>query len=296
MTAAIGGVISPVLTPIASDGSVAVDRVADSVDFALECGCHAIVASGTGSQETASLAPAERKALISATIEAVDGEVPVLGGVSYPAQPVVSDLIDHAESEGADAVIAMPPWGDVPSDAAVVRYYEQIAAETDLPVAVYNNPTLSVDMSRETMRRVARIDGVAHMKESRRDWQKISWLVDRVQREGLCDIHTTMDVFVQTMQAGGSGAFVPAPATVPAVESYEALQAGDVDRALDRQRAFTSFPPAETNGFISACKAAAAHCGYDLGDQRPPFDPVTSAGRAAMETWLERHAPDLVSG
>ena len=294
MVSEIGGVISPVLTPIDEDGLVAEERIEDSVDFALECGCHAIVAAGTGSQETASLTPSERMRLVTATIEAADGEVPVLGGISHPALPIVSDLIDHAESEGADAVIAMPPWGDVPSDDSIIRYYEYIAQETNLPVAVYNNPTLSVDMSKETMHRVAQIDGVTHMKESRRDWQKIRWLIENVQLAGHTNIHTTMDVFIQTLQAGGSGAFIPAPATAPAMAAWNAFQRGDIDNAIEHQRPFVSFPPEETNGFIPACKAAAAVCGYEIGDPRPPFDPVEPNGRDAVNDWLNSHAPELL--
>lgn len=290
----IGGVISPVLTPINNDGLVAEDRIADSVEFALEAGCHAIVAAGTGSQETASLTPSERKLIISKTVEVVDGEVPILGGVSHPALSVVSDLIDHGESVGVDAIIAMPPWGDVPSDEAIVRYYSHIAQESDLPVAVYNNPTLSVDMSKETMRRIAQIDGVKHMKESQRDWQKIRWLIENVQRAGHTEIHTTMDVFVQTLQAGGSGAFIPAPATIPTMSAWDAYRVGDIDKAIEHQRAFVSFPPEDTNGFIPACKAGAALCGYDLGNPRPPFDPVEQVGRDAMAHWLESYAPELL--
>lgn len=289
----IGGVISPVLTPIGDDGSVAEDRIADSVEFALECGCHVIVAAGTGSQETASLTSSERKRLVSKTVEAVDGEVPILGGVSHPALSVVSDLIDHVESVGVDGVIAMPPWGDVPSDDAVIRYYKHIARKSNLPVAVYNNPTLSVDMSKETMLSVAQIDGVEHMKESRRNWQKIRWLIENVQQAGHTEIHTTMDVFAQTLQAGGSGAFIPAPATFPAMSAWDAYRAGDIDKAIEHQRAFVSFPPEDT-GFIPACKAGAALCGYDLGNPRPPFDPVDQVGRDAVADWLKSYAPELL--
>lgn len=176
----------------------------------------------------------------------------------------------------------MPPWGDVPSDDAIVRYYEYIAQKTNLPVAVYNNPTLPVDMSKETMRRVAQIDGIAHMKESRQNWQRICWLIENVPRTGYTEIHTTMDVFVQALQAGGSGAFIPAPATVPTMTAWDAFQAGDVDKAIQHQRPFVSFPPVEANRFIPACKAGAALCGYDLGNPRPPFDPVEPTGRDAV--------------
>lgn len=296
MVSEIRGVISPVLTPIAKDGSVAENRIADSVEFSLECGCHAIVAAGTGSQETASLTPSERMHLITETVRAVDGEVPVLGGVSHPALPIVSKLIDHAESAGVDAVIAMPPWGDIPSDEAIFRYYEHIAQKTELPVAVYNNPTISVDMTKETMRRVAQIEGVAHLKESQRDWQKIRWLIENIQSAGHAEMHTTMDVFVQTIQAGGSGAFIPAPATKPAMRAWKALEDEDIDKAIDHQRAFVSFPPAAANGFIPACKAGAALCGYDLGPPRPPFDPIEPTGHDAVAEWLKTHTPELLDG
>lgn len=188
----------------------------------------------------------------------------------------------------------MPPWGDVPSDDAIVRYYEHIAQRSNLPVAVYNNPTLSVDMSKETMLRVAQIDGVDHMKESRRNWQKIRWLIEKVQQAGHTEIHTTMDVLVQTLQAGGSGAFIPAPTTSPAMSAWDAYRAGEIDKAIQHQRAFVSFPPEDTNGFIPACKASAALCGYDLGNPRPPFDPIEQADRDAVANWLGNYAPELV--
>lgn len=281
------GILSPVLTPISDDGSLATDRVEESVRFSLDCGCHAVVAAGTGSQETASLTPEERKTLVEETVRAVDGEVPVLAGVSHPAQPVANNLVAHAEDVGADAVIAMPPWGDVPSASAIVRYYEAIASESSLPVAVYNNPTLTVDMSKDTMRRVANIDGVTDMKESRRNWQKIAWLLDEIQRSGLARMHTTMDVLWPTIQAGGSGAFVPAPASAPAMEVFEALQRGDTDTAIEHSRTFTKFPPEAASGLIPACKAAAQACGVAVGSPRPPFDGISEAGREAVIEWLD---------
>jgi len=281
------GILSPVLTPIADDGSLATDRIEESVQFSLDCGCHAIVAAGTGSQETASLTPGERKVLVEETVRAVGGDLPVLAGVSHPAQPVANDLVAHAQDVGADAVIAMPPWGDVPSASAIVRYYETIASESSLPVAVYNNPTLTVDMSKETMRRVATIDGITDMKESRRNWQKIAWLLEEIHRSGLARMHATMDVLLPTLQAGGAGTFVPAPASTPAMRVVEAFERDDVDAAVELSRTFTQFPPDEAGGLIPACKAAAEVCGVPVGSQRPPFDGISEEGREAVVRWLD---------
>jgi 4-hydroxy-tetrahydrodipicolinate synthase len=288
MTESITGVVAPVVTPIDEDGNLAVDRVEDSVEFTLECGCHAVVASGAGVQETAALAPEERKTLISETVDGVDGRVPILAGVSYPAQPVVSDLVDHAESEGVDGLLAMPPWGLEPSQDAIVRYYEEIAAETDLPVLVYNNPAVTVDMAKETMRSVAGIDGVEYVKESSRNWKKIGWLLERIQHAGHADVFTTMDVLLPTLQSGGSGAVIPAPGSVPAMRVYEAYEADDLESAIAAQRTFGTFPPDEVStGLTAVCKAATRLAGVDVGPPRPPYDDVSGDGREAIEAWLD---------
>jgi dihydrodipicolinate synthase/N-acetylneuraminate lyase len=52
----------------------------------------------------------------------------------------------HAAAHGADAIAAMPPnngWNN--TDDAIVDYYKQIAAATDLPLIVQTRGTVSVD-------------------------------------------------------------------------------------------------------------------------------------------------------
>jgi 4-hydroxy-tetrahydrodipicolinate synthase len=288
MTEPIQGVVAPVVTPFDDASNLAIECVADSVEFTLNCGCHAVVASGTGVQETSALSPSERKALISATVEAVDGRVPVLAGVSYPAQSLVTELIDHAENEGVDGLLAMPPWGLLPSQSAIVRYYTDIAAATELPILVYNNPAVTVDMDKETMLDVAKIDGVEYVKESSRDWQKVGWLIERIQHGCHADVFATMDVLLPTLQSGGKGAVVPAPASVTAMDIYDAHEAGEIGEAIAAQRTFGTFPPDEVDtGLTAVCKAGHQLAGVDVGQPRPPYSQVSEAGRDAIDAWLD---------
>lgn len=283
----ITGIIAPVVTPLDETGELAGDRIAESVDFTLECGCHAVVAAGTGVQETTTLTPSERKTLISETLAAVNGQVPVVAGVSYPAQPVVSDLIEHADAAGADALLAMPPWGLEPSQQAIYRYYESIAEETSLPILAYNNPSITVNMRRETMLDISRLDGVEYLKESMRDWTKLAWLFERVHHAGYADVFATMDVLLPTLQAVDSGVITPAPLTVPSMDIYEAYQVGDIDRAVELQRTFGTFPPDSADvGLTPVCKAATNIAGIDVGPPRPPYDSVTDQGRRDIDEWM----------
>lgn len=294
MPPAIRGIISPVLTPI-EDGAVVLDAVADSVEFARRCGCHAVVAAGTGVQETVALTVAERRELVTETIAAAGGDLPVLAGVSYPAQHVVEDLIAHAETEGADALLAIPPWGLDPDDETVLAYYEGIVDATDLSVLLYNNPTVTVNLSRERMREIARLDGIAYVKETSRNWKKLAWLIEHVDQAGLADVFGTMDVLLATLQAGGAGAVVPVPANAPATDIYEAYEAGELATAAERQRTFAHFPPDEaTTGLTAVAKTSAELSGVPVGPARPPYRPVSDAARDAIADWLNReNVPSL---
>jgi 4-hydroxy-tetrahydrodipicolinate synthase len=288
MPASIRGIISPVLTPI-DDGAVAYDHVPDSVEFARRCGCHAVVAAGTGVQETVSLTVAERKKLLTATIDAVDGELPVLAGVSHPAQHVVDDLIASAEDAGADALLAMPPWGLDPDHETVIAYYEAIVDATDVPLLLYNNPTVTVNLARETMQEIASLDGVAYVKETSRNWKKLAWLVEHIDEAGHADVFGTMDVLLPTLQAGGAGAVIPVPANAPAMRIYEAYEDGDIETAAEIQRTFAHFPPEEAaTGLTPVAKAAAELSGVSVGPPRPPYQPVSDDAKDAISAWLNR--------
>ncbi|MFC7212578.1 dihydrodipicolinate synthase family protein [Saliphagus sp. GCM10025334] len=287
MDQTLSGIISPVLTPI-KDGSVAIERVSDSVEFSRSCGCHGLIAAGTGVQETVSLTVDERKELISATIEAAPNR-PVLAGISHPSQDVAIELATYAKSADANGILAMPPWGLAPDDDTVVSYYEAIVESTDLPVLLYNNPTVTVDLSRETMRRIARLENVAYVKETSRNWKKLAWLIENVDNAGLASVFGTMDVLLPVLEAGGHGAVIPAPASTPAMRVYEAFQDGDREAALEAQRAFVDFPPAEVStGLMPAVKAAANLSDVPLGPPRPPYRPVSENGRMAIQRWLAR--------
>lgn len=293
MSIDVTGIITPIQTPFSEEGNLRLENVADSVEYALTCGSDAVVAAGTGVQETTTLAPAERKELITETVQAVDGRVPVFAGCAYPARPVATDLARHAADEGADALLSFPPWGVTPTSQTVINYYEALAAATDLPVLMYNNPTITVDMSAETMIRVAKLDGIEFVKETSRNYRKISSLLEHIQRPGLADVFVTYDVLLPALQAGAAGAVVPTPASTPAVQVHRAFLDDDLDSALGHQETLTRFPPPEidASGLLPVMKAGAEIAGVDVGPPRNPYDveALTRDERDALKRWMDNN-------
>ena len=72
------GIATALVTPMTTTG-VDYDALARFIDFQLESGINALVAVGT-TGESATLTPAERKAVIRFTIDRVAGRVPVIAG------------------------------------------------------------------------------------------------------------------------------------------------------------------------------------------------------------------------
>jgi 4-hydroxy-tetrahydrodipicolinate synthase len=77
----------------------------------------------------------ERVDILDTTVEAADGRVPVLFGVSHSGTELAIRLAKHAEDRGADGIIAMAPYfSHTPSKAVVKGHIGAICGSTNLPV------------------------------------------------------------------------------------------------------------------------------------------------------------------
>lgn len=286
MTANVTGLLSPVMIPIAEDGSVDLDRIPESTTFTIDCGADAVIAAGTAvAQELPSLTVRERKEIVAETVAAADDAVPVFAGISHPALPAVDDLHEHALDAGADGLFLMPPWGAQPDRKTTMRYYEHVCETADVPVVLYNNPTATFDLPKELMADIMALDGMTYVKESSRNWKKLAWLLDEVHDPGEKHVFATLDVLYQTLQMGGSGATMPPPVTAPAREIIDAYEAEDAERALEVQRHLSKFPPDDAP-LNAACKAAMEIAGCDVGGIRPPYPDVSNETFARIEEWM----------
>lgn len=285
--ATLTGLVSPVPIPYTDDGRIDGDRVADSAEFTVACGADAVIAAGTAvAQELPTLTVDEREELIDETIASVPDDVPVFAGVSHPALPVALDLVEYAEAAGADGLFLMPPWGIPPSEATIRRYYEAVAEATTRPIFLYNNPTTSVALSKELIAELTAIDEVVYIKESSRNWRKLSWLLDNVHEDGEVHLFTTLHVLFSTLQLGGAGATLPPPASVVAREVVEAYESADFEAAIDAQKRLARYPPERTR-LNAATKAAMELSGVDIGGVRPPYPDADDEARAHLEGWLD---------
>ena len=273
------GIIPAVTTPFDANGAVDTGGIAANVRFLLDAGVHGIVGTGTMG-EAGSLSAAERKLVLETVVEAVDGAVPVIAGISAgTADAAVAYARDAA---GVDAVMCLPPLGYRADLAELIAYYEAVADGTGLPVMLYNNPEASgVDLRAEQIVAIAdRVPGIVAVKECSGDVRRIPALIAAAPQ---LEILVGGDDWALEGFAAGATGWVTGVADVApreCVALYEHVLAGELEPAREiYQRLLPLARFDMTPKLVQYFKAAQDEVGLAGGPCRAPRLPLTTGER-----------------
>jgi 4-hydroxy-tetrahydrodipicolinate synthase len=175
----IEGCLTALVTPF-RDGKVDFEGLAKLVDWQIEQGVDGIVAVGT-TGESATLSVDEHIAVITATVKAARGRVPVVAGAGGNATSEALELSHASEAAGANALLHVTPYYNRPSQEGLFRHFEAISKATKLPIILYNVPTRTgCDLLTDTVVRLADIGNIIGIKDATGNLVRGSELVARV--------------------------------------------------------------------------------------------------------------------
>ena len=285
------GLIVAPLTPFTADLTVDEPALRRQIDYVVEdCRATMVVAAGVETQEYTYLSLEQRRALIRATVELVDGRVPVMVGISHASFRTAVELAHDAERLGAAAVqllAPLRPFAGPPTRDDLVAYFEAVARETRLPITLYLNPGPGADVSVADTIALAQLPSVQLIKEGSRDLARVSRLIVEIDRAGHARYFTTMQMLLASIQLGGSGATMPPPGSEIARHVIDAFVAKDFERAAALQLQFALFPSKWMHrGLAPVMKAAMNLIGIPAGDPYPPYAPLTRDEIATLATVL----------
>ncbi len=286
------GLIVAPLTPFSADLKVDERSLRRQIDYVVrDCSPTMVVAAGVETQEYTYLSFEARKALIRSTVEYVDRRVPVMVGITHPSFRTAIELAHDAEKLGAAALqllAPLRPFAGAPTGADLVGYFEQISRETSLPLTLYLNPGPGAEVSIPDTIALAKLPRLQFIKESSRDLARVSRLIVEIDRAGHAQYFTTMQMLLASIELGGSGATMPAPAAEIACSIIEAFVAGDYQRAAQLQLQFALFPGKWMHyGLAPTMKAAMNLIGVPAGDPYPPYAPISGEDLTALAAYLK---------
>jgi 4-hydroxy-tetrahydrodipicolinate synthase len=148
------GAMTALITPM-KDGSVDHDNYAQLIKRQIDNGIDIVVPVGT-TGESATLTHEEHRACIETAVRVCKGtNTKVLAGAGSNATAEAVSLAKFAQESGADAVLAVTPYYNKPSQEGLYQHYKAIAQAVDIPVMLYNVPgRTAVDMEADTVIRL----------------------------------------------------------------------------------------------------------------------------------------------
>lgn len=289
MTKTISGVLSALVTPFAEDGSVDEKLLRAIVDRSVDAGLDAVVAGG-GTGEVASLDEDERARVFEVVVDQTAGRVPVVANIGALTAAKAARLGQSAQRAGADVVMLITPYYEQLSTAELARFIRQVAGGVDLPVMLYNNPSVTgTNLDAEILARFGReIDNVQYVKDSSKDWEQALRLIHHHSDD--IGLIVGWDSFLfSALLEGATGIMAGAANVVPdeIAAVAKALRVGDIESA--RALWLRLFPVIDALlelPFVQAVKAGLALRGIPVGSPREPLLDLSSDDVARLKTAL----------
>lgn len=284
----IHGIIAYPITPFAYNG-IDTERLAALVEKLVSAGVHAIAPLGS-TGELAYLEEDEFDTVVDTTIATVASRLPVVVGVSDVTTAKTIRRAQYAQQAGADAVMILPVSYWKLTEREIVAHYRSISDAISIPIMAYNNPATSgVDMSPELLVAMFEdIDNVTMVKESTGDLSRMRRITE-LSGGRLPFYNGSNPLVLDALKVGASGWCTAAPnlRPQPCIDLYEAVRAGDLDKAqiyYDDLKPLLEFIVA--GGLATTVKAGLDLLGFPAGDPRAPLLPLEEQGRAQLRELL----------
>lgn len=286
------GVMQSPVTPLKDDFSPDLPTFERLLDFHVRSGSPAI-SWPHHKGESLNLTIPERKRFAEAAVKVVAGRVPVTIHVSALAVEDTLELARHAQSIGADGILAITPYFWNPSLEAIHDYFVRLCTAIDLPVISYNSPSYlaGVEITGELMSRlIDRLPNFVGVKEASFNSEKfieISRMALKLRPTFA--MLTGVEYLLPSVPLGGVGSYSAAGSICPNLcnQLFDACVAGDWPRARDLQYTLSRLWLLFRDQYPSSLKGGMVIMGRPVGPTRSPLPTATKERREFIQAQLE---------
>ena len=220
----------------------------------------------------------ERSRLVDLLVESASGRTDVWVGCGAPSTERAVGYAQAAESAGAEAVVAVPPYYLHPAPASVDRYYREIRAALSVPLLAYNIPEfVGYALDPELVRGLARDRVLAGIKDTSGALASVEGILKDAPA-GFAVLPGDDALASDAIALGASGAVMGIANLVPklCVDLVAAAREKNTGRTAELQPLVDSLVEVTRAApFPSVIKFLAARLrGAEVG-YRAPYDPLT---------------------
>jgi 4-hydroxy-tetrahydrodipicolinate synthase len=233
------GVFPALTTKFTANDDLDLSLFEKNLQAQLTAGVEGIILGGTLG-EASVLTTEEKEKLVKFAVEKVAGKVPVVINIAEGSTKEAIRQAQLAKAWGAAGLMILPPMRYKSDHRETVAYFKTIAASTDLPVMIYNNPVdYKIEVTLDMFEELQSSKNIGAVKESTRDVTNVTRMKNRFNDRFkiLCGVDTlAMEELVLGADGWVAGLVCAFP--VETVTIYKLVKAGKIAEALKIYRWF----------------------------------------------------------
>lgn len=286
------GVFAPIPTPFGEDGEIAYGALRDNLGRWARTRLAGLVVLGSNG-EFPLLEPDEKEALVGFVREHFPADRPVIAGTGCESTRATIRFTKKAAQLGADAALVLNPhyYKGSMTEAALKRFYLDVAEASPIPIMIYNMPgNTGLNLPARLVVGLAEHPNIAGIKDSSGNIVQISEILAGAP-PGFAVFAGSGSFLLPTILMGGVGGTLAVANVIPdrCADIMALAGAGRLGEARAIQLSILAANAAVTSRWgIAGLKAALDMIGYYGGPPRPPILPLDEEVRAELRAILTR--------
>lgn len=287
-----GRLLTAMVTPFTEDFQLDLGRLHALVEHLIGTGTTALVVCGT-TGESPTLTHEEKLLLFAETVKLCAGRIPVIAGTGSYNTAEAAAFTKEVDALGVAGFLQVAPYYNKPSQEGLYRHFATVAEMTDKPILIYNIPgRTSVNVSVETMLRLAQIPSIVGVKESSGDFTQISRMIGETPDNFV--VYSGDDKYTLPILALGGVGIVSVASHVAGMQISQMMEAFFAHDSVAAMHAHHALMPLYEELFRTSnpvlVKEALGMVDIPVGGVRLPLVEATQEERRSLRRILSRYA------
>ena len=199
-----GKLLTAVITPFDNNGVLNTDTLWRLCKKLVHEKSDGLVLSGT-TGESPNLTKEDRKIIYSTAKDSVGDNAKIIAGTGTYSTRESIEYTKMANDLGVDGIMIVTPYYSKPSQFGILKHFEQISKNTDLPIMAYNIPGRTATLIEiETLEKLVDDIGIHSIKDAVGDLEFSKTELDALNEK--VDIYSGNDAeTIEFMKLGGKG-------------------------------------------------------------------------------------------
>ena len=283
------GIYPAITTQFHKDGTLDFETFGKNLKAQIDAGIHGVIIGGSLG-ETSTLKYEEKFQIAEYAMQVSNGRIPVIINIAEQSTEKAVQTAKDAQAFGASGLMMLPPMGYKADSRETVAHFKAVAASTDLPILVYNNPVdYNIEVTLDMFEELIEYDNIQAVKDSTRDVSNVTRIINRFgdRIKILCGVDT---LALESLMMGANGWVGGLVNAFPneTVAIYELVQAGRFNEALTIHRWFLPLLELDISPkLVQNIKLAEVATSLGSENVRPPRLPLAGRERERVQSIID---------